>query len=109
MGSRPITRFQEIQFPSQGVQVIAFGRHRYEGTREAAPAQVTVKLHHFTLTPESAAPDFSVQVDLDPIAALKLAAALTELAGKAVGAPPTDDNIPEPIAAAVEIDPPEVR
>jgi hypothetical protein len=105
MGSRPITRFQEIQFPCEGIQVVAFGRHRYEGRREEAPAQVSLKAYRFAL-PDSAAPDFSVQMDLTPAAALKLAAALTELAGKAAAADATDDNVAKPLS---EIDPPEVR
>lgn len=104
MARREITRFQETIY-LDGFHVTAFGRHRYEHSVVEVPPGVHVAFSQFG----QSGPSVLVRVEMDPIAALKLAAALTELAGKAVAAPPTDDNAPKPAAAPVEIDPPEVR
>jgi hypothetical protein len=108
---RPIARLQETTH-LPGISITARGRHRYEGLSAESPAEVGLSLQIYqpddSPLPGPPLPRLSVRVDLTPIAALKLAAALTELAGKAVAWPPTDDNVPEP-AAPVEVDPPEVR
>lgn len=111
--ARTITRFQEIRWPGDGVQVTAWGPHRYEGSERVVPPTVGLTLRHFALEVEGrSAPEFEVRVDLTPAGALRLAEALSVLAGKAEAAALTDDNVPDApavVPAPAEIDPPEVR